>query len=583
MRVGGLGKGPSEPGRAGMKVPKGNSANMPSRLGWSLGLILLLAAILRLYGIGFGLPAIDDSDELMFQLGTMKMLRGLTLDPGWFGHPAITTMYALSITDVAVYLFGHLFGWFENPKAFVDAIYADPAWVILPGRVVMAIFSMATVWRAGRLAACLWGREGGLTAAALLAVSPIFIFWSQVIRSDIVGCFFMMLALSAAHRLLNHAAGRDRFFAALWTACAIASKWPFALSMLGVAGAVIYNARLRREGMLSIWRYLAVYTGLILICLILISPYLLLDFTTVVRNVAAEGQVRHLGATGGGPLWNAQWYITGPVFHAFGIAGLVLSLAGLVLLGKDRQALAIICPPLIGFFVVLIFQNLVWERWILPIIVLLSLTGGRAMAWLIDTMRSGQFRRHVNAIATSLIVLIAVQPSVAAVERSRARINDTRRRAAAWARSHFKPRSSVMIEHFAFDLLPGPWKFYFPLGELGCVDANAWLHGKVAYARIDAARAGRSNVDYGTLAPGTAATCRTDYAILTQYDRYAAERSRFPAEYAAYRRLLARGHIVATISPVPGLSSGPRVRIVAFTRDILPAEAPAAISERGSR
>ena len=77
-----------------------------------------------------------------------------------------------------------------------------------------------------------------------------------------------------------------------------------------------------------------------------------------------------------------------------------------------------------------------------------------------------------------------------------------------------------MIEHFAFDLLPGPWKFYFPLGELGCVDANAWLHGKVAYARIDAARAGRSNVDYGTLAPGTAATCRTDYAILTQYDRY---------------------------------------------------------------
>ena len=121
-----------------------------------------------------------------------------------------------------------------------------------------------------------------------------------------------------------------------------------------------------------------------------------------------------------------------------------------------------------------------------------------------------------------------------------------------------------MVEHFAFDLLPNPWTFYFPLGDLGCVDANAWLRGKVSYAPIEKGRAGRSNVDYGTIAPAAAMTCRTDYAILTQYDRYAAERDHFPAEFDAYRRLLARGRIVATISPIAGVSSGPVVRIVAF-------------------
>jgi len=566
MRLGGLGKRPPELARNGAKCTTESPAKLSSRLGWRFGLILLLAVILRLHGIGFGLPAIDDSDELMFQLGSMKMLRDATLNPGWFGHPAIITMYALSVTDIAVYLLGHLLGWFENPKAFIEAIYANPAWVILPGRMVMALFSLATVWRAGRFAACLWGKEAGLAAAVLLAVSPIFVLWSQVIRSDIVGCFFMVLSLSAAHRLSDHATARDRFFAALLTACAIASKWPFALATLGVAGAVIFNARLRREGWLPICRFLAFYAGTTLICLILISPYLLLDFPTVVRNVAAEGQIRHLGATGGGPLWNAQWYITGPVFHAFGLVGLVLSVAGLALLGRDRRALTIIGPPLVGFFVVLIVQNLVWDRWILPIIVLLSLTGGRALAWLIEAIRSGSSRRYADAVVTGLLLLIALQPSFATIEQSSARSNDTRRRAAAWAKSHFRPGSRVMVEHFAFDLLPGPWKFYFPLGNLGCVDANAWLHGKVGYVRIDAGRAGRSNVDYGTLAPGTAATCRIDYAILTQYDRYAAERSRFPAEYAAYRRLLARGRIVATISPLPGFSSGPRVRIVAFTQ-----------------
>jgi len=220
MRVGGLGRRP--PGAARNDAPR--AADSPARTswrpGWRFGLILLLAAILRVHGLGFGLPAIDDSDELMFQLGAMRMLRDGTLNPGWFGHPAIITMYALSITDGAVYLVGHVLGWFATPQAFVEAIYANPAWVILPGRVVMAAFSLATVWRSGRFAARLWGEDAGLAAATLLAVSPVFVLWSQVIRSDIVGCFFMVLTLSAAHRLSNHANARDRLFAAMWTACA---------------------------------------------------------------------------------------------------------------------------------------------------------------------------------------------------------------------------------------------------------------------------------------------------------------------------------------------------------------------------
>jgi 4-amino-4-deoxy-L-arabinose transferase-like glycosyltransferase len=534
------------------------------RPGWPFGFVLLLALALRVYGLGFGLPAVDDSDELMFQLGAMKMLGGGTLNPGWFGHPAITTMYALSITDIAVYLVSHWLGWFASPQAFIAAVYLNPTWAILPGRCVMVLFSLGTVWQAGRFAERLWGRDAGLTAALLLAVSPVFVLWSQVVRSDIVGCFFMVLTLSAAHRLAHRGNWRDYLLAALWTACAVASKWPFAISMLAVAGAVMFNAGIRHNSLAATCRALACYAGLTCVFLVLISPYLVLDFSTVVRDVAAEGQLRHLGATGGGALWNAQWYLGGPLLKAFGVAGAALSIAGLVLLGKDRLALAILAPPLVGFFILLIFQNMVWERWALPIIVLLSLICARPLAWLSETVHERGSRRYAGTVAAALLVLMAVQPSIATVEQSRARNNDTRQRAAAWAISHFRAGSTVMVEHFAFDLLPYPWTFYFPMGDLGCIDANEWLRGKVAYARIEAARAGRSNVDYGTVAPAAAATCNTDYAILTQYDRYAAERDRFPAEFRAYQRLLERGRIVATIAPVPGVSSGPVVRIVAF-------------------
>ena len=62
-----------------------------ARWRWLLAGLLLAALLMRLHGIGFGLPALNDPDELMFELGAIRMMRTLSLDPGWFGHPATTT------------------------------------------------------------------------------------------------------------------------------------------------------------------------------------------------------------------------------------------------------------------------------------------------------------------------------------------------------------------------------------------------------------------------------------------------------------------------------------------------------------
>ena len=52
-----------------------------------LVLILLAAAALRLHGVDFGLPALNDADEPLFVMNALDMLRKGTLNPGWFGHP----------------------------------------------------------------------------------------------------------------------------------------------------------------------------------------------------------------------------------------------------------------------------------------------------------------------------------------------------------------------------------------------------------------------------------------------------------------------------------------------------------------
>ena len=544
----------------GSKVERTVVAGRP---GWHWGLaILLVALIVRLWGLGFGLPAINDPDELMFELGAIRMLRTHTLDPGWFGHPATITMYMLALADIAVFLVGHVLGWFATVGQFTTAIYANPAWVILPGRLIMVGFGTWSVALTAKLGSRLFDRRTGLAAAALLAIDPVHIAWSQIIRSDIVGSAFLLLTMLAALNVARHGRGTRR--AALWCALSIASKWPFALGGLTVAGANWLRWHRGEESARRGLGLLAAFAALTPLFLIVVAPYLLIDCVTVFHNMQGEVQLHHLGATGGSPLFNAWWYLSGPLASGLGVVGLVLAGIGLVLAWHRDEVRMILFSVILSFFVLFCFQNLVWERWGLPLLPLLSVLTGAALVATIR--RIGTSRVTGQLIAGVLITAVVVPLLLAAASNASARQNDTRQRAARWAIAHIPAGRTVIVEHFAFDLLPRPWHFLFPVGETGCVDARAMLTGKVSNSTIAALRGERSNVDYGTMAASKRPTCRADYAIITQYDRYAAEKSDFPAEYAAYQALLAQGHIVASFYPDKPLIGGPVTRIVAFNQ-----------------
>jgi 4-amino-4-deoxy-L-arabinose transferase-like glycosyltransferase len=532
----------------------------------TLGLLLAASLFLRLYGIRFGLPALNDPDELTFELGALKMLRGPTLDPGWFGHPATTTMYVLALTTVAVLGAGLASDRFASVQEFGDAIYHDPTWVMLPGRVAMAVFAVATVYLTWRLARELFDRRTAFAAAALLAVNPVHVTWSQIIRSDMMACFFMLLCLLAALRVAREDRWRDHVLAALWLGAAMATKWPYALSALAMFGGVALRMADHSEDRRRSSLRLALYGAMALGFLFAISPYLLLDHATVLRNLRGEAQVRHLGATGGAPWENAWWYLKGPILTGLGPVGLALAACGLVVVARRREALAVIVPPLLGFFLIICVQRLVWERWALALMPLLAIAGGAGLTGLTGALS----RRLPGPLAGGAVALVLaltlVPPMLRTASDTRARLNDTRQLASRWLKAHVPAGRSILVEHFAFDLVPHSWPLLFPIGDIGCVDGRALLQGKVQLGDIEAARGNRSNVDYGTLAPNMRDRCRPDYAVLSQYDRYHAERAAFPEEDAAYEALLARGTVVATFAPKDGLVGGPMIRIVRFAR-----------------
>lgn len=532
--------------------------------------ILIAALCLRLNHIGFGLPAINDPDELMFELGALRMLRSHSLNPGWFGHPATTTMYLLSLINMAVYLVGHALGRFLTVRDFAAAAFTDPGLLILPGRVAMALFGTASVALTARMAGALFGPVAAVLAALLLAVSPVAVGWSQIVRSDVMATVFMQMGLLASLRYYRDPSRRDLIKAAMWLGVAVATKWPFAMGGAAMPAILIAQTARRRLAMAQAIRAMIGFSCMALVTLLLVSPYLVLAHDVVIRNLAGEVQVRHLGATGGTPLENLLWYLGDPLRRAMGVGGLALAAVGVALSARSAEARVLVLPVLAGFVALLIFQHLVWERWALPLLPLLSLAAARALTALAEYGVARWLRPGSSWILAGILGGALALPLAAAdLVQARARTHDTRQQASAWAIRHMPPGSTVMIEHFGFDLYAQPWRLLFPLGKAGCLDAKGLLHGKVDYGAIEQGRARRSNVDYGTMAPARAATCRADFAILSQYGRYAAESADFPEEYAAYRRLLAQGRIVAIFRAEPGKSTGPVIHVLSFEKNMI--------------
>lgn len=524
-------------------------------------LILGAATALRLHGIGFGLPALNDPDEPLFMMTAFEMLRNQSFNPGWFGHPGTTTLYCLALICLVIGGIGLATGRFANADAVAAALYADPGIVFLPGRLFIAACAIGCIYLIYRIGRKLGGERMGLAAAALLAVNAVHIEYSQIIRTDMQASLFMLLCVLCAIDIAQTGRRRAYLLAGVFVGLATATKWPGAVIALSPICAGLWRMARDRQDAARQFRHLVLFGVAAAAALAIASPYLLLDYPTVLRNLAGEARPEHPGATGGGFFANLVWYVANPLLTAFGPAGLALIAAGAAIAAWRNRLIAFaVAPGFLLFLAVICIQALRWERWLVPLLPFLALLAAFALCRLADWLR----RRTARSIAwmePAAIVLLAIPMIHTALVETRERTHDTRQMASAWVRAYVPPGNSILIEDAAFDLTSGPWRFLFPLGSAGCVDVRAALGGRIRYSKVERLRASKPLVDLGHVDPALLPTCRADYAILSHYGRYRAD-PHFKPEFEQYQRLIRSGDIVAEFQPVSGSSSGPVVHVV---------------------
>ncbi|MDT8757223.1 glycosyltransferase family 39 protein [Sphingomonas psychrotolerans] len=520
-------------------------------------LILLVAATLRIRGIGFGLPALYDPDEPLFMMTAIEMLRNHSLNPGWFGHPGTITLYGLALVDLAVGGIGIATGRYSDASAFVGAVYADPGILFLPARFLIAacgIICVGLTWRLGRR---IGGATTGWLAAVFLAVNAVHIEYSQLIRTDIQAGVFTLLCLSKSISIAETGRWRDYVLAGLFAGLGCATKWPVAV--IAVSPIVVGIWRIGQGHPET--RKLVTFALATAATLILVSPFLLLDYPVVLHNLAGEARSAHPGATGRGFLLNLLWYVKNPLLGSLGVIGLCLAAIGAVLFVRRNPFAAIaLLPGVAALGALICLQALRWERWLVPLLPFMAIMTGYAIHVLANWLRSRMQRRL--RLVEPVAALVLLLPMLHATQlRAAARANDTRQIASTWIRANAPSDATILVEHAAIDLVSGPWKLLFPLGRSGCVDARAMLTRRLRYTEVERLRSDKPIIDVASVNYSRLDTCRARFMVLTHLDRYREERRTFSAEWQHYQQLVRGSVLRAVIAPQEGRRGGPTVYI----------------------
>ncbi|MCX5726685.1 MAG: glycosyltransferase family 39 protein [Candidatus Saganbacteria bacterium] len=205
----------------------------PSKETSILYLIILFALLLRLFGVHFGLPYHYHNDESMIVEKSINFFSG-DLNPHSFNFPGSTIMYLLFSLYCIYFSLGWLFGIFHNISSFLSLYAADPTSFYLIGRITIVFFGAFTAIPTYLITKKLFNKNAGLIAALFMAVSPLHVANSQVIKTDVVVTFLILFSLFFSLLIYEKRELKYYVLAGVFAGCGIATKYTAIIAILPI-------------------------------------------------------------------------------------------------------------------------------------------------------------------------------------------------------------------------------------------------------------------------------------------------------------------------------------------------------------
>ena len=428
---------------AGSKFLSGASGDTPP-WGWAVLVAILLAgAVLRLWGIGYGLPYIYYPDEGSVILRAMGIGSG-DLNPHVFEYPAFM-MYLLTFLYGLGFVAAYVTGYVKSAHDFALAFIKDPTYFFLCARVIVALAGVGTLWLTFVLGRRLVSWSVGLGAAALLAVHPVHVEFSHFMKLEVPQGFFVLLTLLVVLRILRDGTLRQYLLAGALAGICAALKYPGCLVFVAVfaAHAIRCWAPGRRWRILfgrEIW-----FSGLAMVFVFLATnPFIVLDFHSFWMDFRHDTQIGSVLWIGNKEMTLANW-VPMSVLEA-GYVATIAGLAGILYyaIGRRREHLAVLAF-LAVFFVMVGGQRTSQIHWLLPLASCASIFAVGFMWELTAAFIESRYARAVLRVALIGICLLEMTPEAIRQDRNLT-LPDTRTEAKDWIEAHIPAGAVVLMD-----------------------------------------------------------------------------------------------------------------------------------------
>jgi len=428
---------------------------------WAVVGLLVVALILRLWGIRYGLPFAYNLDERShFVPRAVEFFSSGSLNPDYQLNPS-----------GLIELFAAAFAVFYRSKsAVLDAWNTDPGEVWLVARVTGALVATAAIGLLYLAGARLFrNRWVGFLAAALLATCFLPVHYAHLALNDAPSLAPTALCLWAVAGIVRFGRKRDYAIAGLAVGLAVGLKYNAAFMLLPlITAAAIVSVRGAEEATSErpaevLRRLQPVLLGLVLAGVAAIAGFLLCDPYALLDPDRFREDVEHLSDyTKGGLLLgetqtNGYKYYLWSIGWGFGyLPALMTLVGGVMLLFKDRVRALLLVPAPIIFFLYVGAQGRYFARYVMPIYPLMALVAAAGAIWLV-TWLAGRFSlsgKGRAALAIGLGVLVCAQGIVYVIHNdivlSR---EDTRSEARDWMVQNIPAGTQMVVE----PIVPKEW------------------------------------------------------------------------------------------------------------------------------
>jgi len=522
--------------------------------------ILLILAVglgLRLWGIGHGMPYVYDPDEPNMVVLAGGMLGNMDFNPHWFGHPATTLIYLLAGLDVLTYVFGLLLGVFNSPEDFRTFYHNDPSILYIFGRILIVLFSVASIYLIYCITEKIISKKAGYLAAFLLAIAPLYVSFSKYVRSDIMMTFFILLAFYFCLKILREDGILPYIWAGFFTGLGIVTKYPAALFF-----SIIVFAHFLRYGLtLNKFRFLIFSGFACLVGMFFGSPFLFLDIKTAISNVLHEGRSEHLGADTldyFGRLW---FYIRTLAHQVLTWPGLIIAfIGGIVGVIKKNKPLILAFTFPVLFLLSISALSLNWDRWVIPVTPFVCLLFSWAAFQIMELFsREKNINPKWISLVASLAILLVTLPILYSTVLDSLTLagEDTRTITHRWMMDNLTPDSKILMEIYTPIFPKEAFSFYY-------VDSNGVL------VRFDPGESYKNIFK----SPGHIGDLRDtlqieteeiDYMIMgSMFTRYLSQIDKYQKQADTYQQLVSQAEMIFKASPKRGSIAGPEVTVYSF-------------------